>query len=48
MEGAALEDKFGILNGDGAKARTYKVTDKDTVNTEALSDLVKQCLAKGF
>lgn len=48
MEGASLEDHHGILAGDGAKARTYKVTEKDVVNQEALTDLVKQSLTKGF
>ena len=48
MEGASLQDKFHILAGDGVKARTYKVTEKDTVHKEALTDLVCQCLEKGL
>ncbi|MDN5216150.1 DUF1801 domain-containing protein [Fulvivirgaceae bacterium BMA12] len=48
MEGASLQDKFHILAGDGVKARTYKVTEKDTVHKKALTDLVCQCLEKGL
>lgn len=47
MEGAMLNDKGQILAGDGAKARTYKVNLGDKVNGEAITELVKQSLAKG-
>ncbi len=48
MEGASLDDKHHILSGNGAKARTYKTTEKDSVNTEAILDLVRQSLEKGL
>lgn len=48
MEGASLNDTHTILTGNGAKARTYKVSENDTVNSTAISELVKQCLDKGF
>ena len=48
MEGASLEDKYRILSGEGNKARTYQVTEKETVNKEAIVDLVLQCLEKGL
>lgn len=47
MEGATLNDTHGILSGDGAKARTYKVSEGDEVNKEALTDLVVQSLKRG-
>ncbi|MCG8577624.1 MAG: DUF1801 domain-containing protein [Flavobacteriales bacterium] len=47
MEGAFLNDTFGILQGDGAKARTYKVKLGDEINREAIQSLVKEALEKG-
>lgn len=48
MEGASLKDVHGILEGDGAKARTYKVALGGTINAEAIGNLVNQCLEKGM
>lgn len=48
MEGAKLEDKEGILNGDGAKARTVRATRLEEVPEEALADLVRQALELGM
>lgn len=47
MEGASLNDTYGVLSGDGAKARTYKYNGKQELNTEAISDLVAQALKNG-
>ena len=47
MEGASLNDKYGILAGNGAKARTYKAVEGDEINAAALSDLVQQALENG-
>lgn len=47
MEGASLDDSHGILQGDGAKARTYKYTAESDLQTEALQDLVRQALQAG-
>lgn len=44
MEGASLHDKFGILKGSGAKARTIKVTKSEEIHQEGIKDLVKQSL----
>ena len=48
MEGASLNDKHKILEGTGAKARTYKVTHVSEINTEALAELVKESLKSGM
>lgn len=48
MEGAGLDDKFGILEGSGAKARTIKVTKAEEIHAEGIKDLVKQALEKGM
>jgi len=48
MEGAKLNDKLNILDGNGAKARTYKVSFGDKINTDALTDLVRQSLESGM
>lgn len=42
MEGAALKDEYSILEGTGAKARTYKNDGTQPVPVDALQDLVKQ------
>ncbi len=47
MEGAALKTP-NILAGEGAKARTYKVSDIDQIETAALSNLVKESLELGM
>jgi len=44
MEGASLNDKQNILEGNGAKARTYKVTKVSEINASALTELVKDSL----
>lgn len=44
MEGAKLEDKHGILQGSGAKARTLKVSELEEIPGEAIKDLVSQAL----
>ncbi len=41
--GAILEDKYGLLEGDGKKVRTMRITSPD-FNQEALSDYVQQSL----
>ena len=48
MEGASLEDKYGILMGNGAKARTIKLSNVNELNERAISDLVKQAILKGM
>ena len=48
MEGASLDNSDGLLNGEGKKARTYKVSKVDEVNKEALSKLVCQALELGM
>lgn len=48
MEGASLKDKFGILEGSGAKARTIKVTKADDIHEEGIKDLVMQALQNGM
>ena len=46
FEGAAMEDPFGLLEGDGSKTRTMRITSPE-FNREALSDYVRQALEKG-
>lgn len=48
MEGATLSDSHNILQGNGAKARTYKITNALEVNSEALTELVKESLRSGM
>ncbi len=48
MEGASLDDPFKILQGDGAKARTYKLGFGEMVNAEAIQNLVRQALDMGM
>ena len=43
FEGASLKDKYGLLEGDGNKARTMRITSPD-FNKRALTDYVKQTL----
>ena len=48
MEGASLSDANGILKGDGAKARTYKVTNVEDIDEKALIKLVKESIQLGM
>lgn len=48
MEGATLRDKHKILQGKGAKARTYKINNALEINSEALTELVKESLQFGM
>ncbi|MDC6366694.1 MULTISPECIES: DUF1801 domain-containing protein [Flavobacteriaceae] len=48
MEGTSLTDFHGILEGSGAKARTYKLTKASEIKTKALTELVKESLDKGM
>ncbi|MBE0669015.1 MAG: DUF1801 domain-containing protein [Anaerolineales bacterium] len=43
FEGASLKDKYGLLEGDGNKARTMRVSSLN-FNKAALKDYVKQTL----
>jgi len=43
FEGTSLEDKYGLLEGDGNKARTMRIHSPD-FNKKALTDYVKQTL----
>ena len=43
FEGASLKDKYGLLEGDGIKARTMRITSVE-FNKAALTDYVKQTL----
>ena len=43
FEGASLKDKYGLLEGDGNKARTMRITSPD-FNKKALQDYVRQIL----
>lgn len=43
FDGAALEDKFGLLEGDGKKTRTMRITSLD-FNKAALEDYVQQVI----
>ncbi|MBL8063670.1 MAG: DUF1801 domain-containing protein [Anaerolineales bacterium] len=43
FEGVSLDDKYGLLEGDGSKARTMRITSLD-FNKKALADYVKQSL----
>lgn len=45
FDGAVLRDQHGLLEGDGNKARTMRITSLE-FNKEALSDYVKQTLKK--
>ncbi len=47
MEGASLNDKYNILNGSGAKARTIKVSELGDIHEEGIKDLVQQALKAG-
>ena len=48
MEGASLNDKYGILNGSGAKARTIKVTKSEEIDVKGIKDLVQQAIKMGM
>ena len=43
FEGVSIEDRFGLLEGDGKKTRTMRITTPD-FNRAALSDYVQQTL----
>jgi hypothetical protein len=43
FEGTSLKDKYGLLEGEGSKARTMRITSPD-FNKRALTDYVKQIL----
>ena len=43
LQGAALQDEFGLLEGDGKKARTMRIASQ-AFNREALQDYVRQTL----
>ena len=43
FEGTSLNDPYGLLEGEGKKARTMRITSLD-FNKEALSDYAKQTL----
>jgi hypothetical protein len=43
FDGVSLNDKFGLLEGDGNKARTMRINSSD-FNKKALTDYVKQTL----
>ena len=43
FEGVTLKDNHGLLEGDGSKARTMRITSPD-YNKKALADYVKQTL----
>ena len=45
LEGVALDDTYGLLEGDGNKARTLRITSPD-FNQPALRNYVRQTLAK--
>ena len=43
FEGASMDDPHGLLEGDGSKTRTMRITSTD-FNREALNDYVRQAL----
>jgi hypothetical protein len=43
FDGVSLKDKYGLLEGDGKKARTLRINSPD-FNKKALQDYVKQTL----
>ena len=45
FEGVSLRDPYGLLEGDGSKARTMRITSPD-FNKKALQDYVEQILKK--
>jgi hypothetical protein len=47
MEGALLKTP-NILSGDGAKARTYKVSDKNEVDSGNIANLVRESISLGM
>lgn len=45
FEGASLDDPYSLLEGDGSKTRTMRITSAD-YNREALGSYVRQALQK--
>ena len=45
FEGASLEDRYGLLEGEGKKARTMRIHSHG-FNKDALTDYVKQTITK--
>ena len=45
FDGVSLQDEYGLLEGDGKKARTMRIKSPD-FNQEALQDYVRQALHK--
>jgi hypothetical protein len=43
FDGVSLKDKYGLLEGDGSKARTLRITSPD-FNKNALVDYIQQIL----
>lgn len=43
FDGVSIKDKYGLLEGDGKKARTMRINSSD-FNKKALTDYVKQTL----
>ena len=43
FEGASFEDRFGLLEGEGKKTRTMRITSPD-FDREALRDYVQQAI----
>ena len=48
MEGASLNNSDGILEGNGAKARTYKILKVDDINKKVLENLISEALDLGM
>ena len=46
FDGAAFEDKYGLLEGDGKKTRTMRINSLD-FNREALKNYIEQALELG-
>lgn len=46
FEGASLKDQYGLLEGDGSRARTMRIA-SPAYNKKALTGYVKQTLKKG-
>lgn len=46
FDGVSLKDKYGLLEGDGSKARTMRIDSID-FDKKALTDYVKQTLKNG-
>ncbi len=48
MEGASLNDTYGILIGEGSKARSTKVGNPEEIHIPGIKDLVEQALRMGM